>query len=162
MFTQLDGRHPRRWDGDDSTADGDDHDFGEEAGWKTCCFSLCGKFSRNLRSRGRRIPNICDHRSDRSRQPTGSRYLMLRGGGMPRCPVPSSMPPLVQSSGHPSGGDGGLEQAIVGSRRRSCARRGSLMLKIINCDGHGDDGKALCVYKKSRNGDTLGPVEQIV
>ena len=54
MFTQLDGRHPRRWDGDDSTVDGDDHDFGEEAGWKTSCFSLCGKFSRNLRSRGRR------------------------------------------------------------------------------------------------------------
>ena len=53
---------------------------------------------------------------------------------MPRCPVPSSMPPLVQASGHPSGGDGGLEQAIVGSRRRSCARCGSLMLKIINCD----------------------------
>ena len=47
MFTQLDGRHPRRWDGDDSTVDGDDHDFGEEAGWKTSCFSLCGKFSRN-------------------------------------------------------------------------------------------------------------------
>ena len=69
---------------------------------------------------------------------------------MPRCPVPSSMPPLVQSSGHPSGGDGGLEQAIVGSRRRSCARCESLMLKIINCDGHGDDGTALCVYKKTR------------
>lgn len=67
---------------------------------------------------------------------------------MPRCPVPSSMPPLVQASGHPSGGDGGLEQAIVGSRRRSCARCGSLMLKIINCDGNGDDGTALCVYKK--------------
>ena len=79
---------------------------------------------------------------------------------MPRCPVPSSMPPLVQSSGHPSGGDGGLEQAIVGSRRRSCARCGSPMLKIINCDGNGDDGPALCVYEKKPSWSDSTPILQ--